>query len=293
MSTQTKIKGIIVNDDLPILTSDGLVSKAYIDYVEALAGKGYTMNATQKSAVSAFLASLSEYGLTEYILTMFPFICSATKRSALSVPLIGSVNYGNVSDAWPGAVVSDGEVIGVNQDVTSSLVTLGSVLPSVDFLGAAVSFKKDATNEAGEYLDRILNFGSKLNIRLQRTVTGDYVRFYYPQDATSNYTTIPAPSGGISDAGNGFALAMFRNPLGYVRYFKFNNGVVSDGSEIGDFRPPRYVAADMSATISSAGNSEHATWTSITTFKKLMSAEQAERYMQILETFMTALGRAA
>lgn len=293
MSTQTKIKGLIVNDDLPILTADGLVSKAYIDYVEALAGKGYTMNATQKSAVSAFLASLAEYGLGEYILTMFPFICSPTKRSALSVPLLGSAPYGNVSDVWNGAVVSGDNVIGVNQDTTTPLTTLGDLIPSVDFCGAAASFKKDSTAQVNAYLARILYVSSRFGLRVQKISGGaERVELYYKQDLASGITAIPSVPG-ISDAGNGYALAMFRNPLGYVRYFKFNDAYVSDGSETEDFRPPRFVQSDLEYGLTSGGAAAYVTWTSLTTFKKLMTSEQAERYMQILETFMTALGRTA
>ena len=291
MSTQTKIKGVIVNDDLPVLTSDGLVSKAYIDYVEALDAKGYTMSATQRSAVSAFLASLAEHGLGEYILTMFQFICSPTNKSALSVPLLGTTPFGDVSDSWGGAVVSDGEVIGVNQDTASALITLGGLIPSVNLCGVAASFKKDDTSAAGAYLDRILNFTNKFGMRLQKTSGGaERLQLYYVQDGGAAGTTIPAPSG-LSDAGNGYALSMFQNPIGYVRYFKFNSGAVSDGSEVDAYNPPKFVTADLTANPTSSGAAAHATWTSVTTFKKLMTKEQAERYMSLVKTFMQALGR--
>lgn len=291
MSTQTKIKGVIVNDDLPVLTADGLVSKVYLDYVDALAGKGYTMSETQRAAVISFLSSLSEYGLTEYILTMFPFICSPSKRGALSVPLIGVTPFGSVADSWLGAVVDGDDVIGVNNNPVTDLTTLGGLVPAANFFGVAGSFIKGNTENAAAYNDRILYIPGKFGLRVQKLVDGTHrVGVSYMQDGNDVFTAIPAPDV-LPLAGCGYALAMFRT-VGYVRYCKFNDGAIFDGSEIEEYRPPRFSAADLATSMSSAGSTE-TVWTSATTFKKLMTKEQAERYMQILETFMSALGRTA
>lgn len=94
MATVTKIKAELVNDSLPILSSDGTITNYYYgSYVNKMKDLGYVMSATEKQALDRFVKS----GLDSWINDVYyflPFIGNSGSPNAGVVPLIDNLdNY--------------------------------------------------------------------------------------------------------------------------------------------------------------------------------------------------------
>lgn len=289
-TTQTIFKGHITNPDLPILTPDGPQNFYFVDFCAKLALHGYEMTPTQKAATLAFVNSLVNSGLTKYISCVYPFIGSAQKISAAGVPLFGGSDLA-LTDAYGGMSISGDEILGIRITPVRE-IKFGELSPEQNFIGVAASVNKISTSGVSEYSDHIFPFGiSTFNFRLQKTSSGEYFRIYYPQEISTNLTMIGTIDN-ISDAGSFYALGMFKNPSGYTRLVRSGDVVVGVSSEIVEYHKPLLQTLDMNSYMGSNPSPNYISeFTSFTFFKELMNRQQAETFISILKTYMTALGR--
>ena len=288
MSTVTKIKGVIDNPNLPVITDEGLQPYHYGVFVNNLSEQDYVMNSRQKVAVKMFLDYLMDNELLDYIQTIYPFICSQENVNGAKVPLIGNALL-DFNSSFNSFDVRGGEIIGITGMPAVSSLKLSDVQPN-DFVGCAISFNKTATTDSGNWNNVIAGFNS----------TEEIYAFKYQNNkviikARNNADTLigyqATDSLDKSGAGSVYMLACFGDGK-CCRYAKTNNSSsLASGSTAS---PVAMTESDMNATLQATASwSKVQTLTSMTFFKRMLTKEQAKAYMTGLEAFMTALGRNA
>lgn len=289
-TTQTTIKGHIVNPDLPIITPDGPQSSYFVDFCTKLGLYGYEMSPEQKAATAAFIDAVVAEGLTKYISCVYPFIGSAQRKSAAGVPIFGGKDLA-LTDQYAGLSVSGDEVLGIRITPDRS-IKFSELSPDQNLIGVAASVNKLSTVGVSEYSNGLFAFtGSTFNFRLQKTAAGEYFRLYYPQEISTNITLIGTIDG-IKAAGTFYCLGIYKNPAGYV--WRVRHGESSGGiaNELVNYHKPQFTQANMNATMQSGTAPTYISEvSSFTFFKDLMNNEQAEKYIDLLKAYMTALGR--
>ena len=95
MATITKLKGEVLNKNLPILLQDGSITNYYYgNFRNKLTEFGYTISQDEATAVEAFVQSGIKNGWIDYVQYLLPFIGDSTTPEAGVVPLIDNVdNY--------------------------------------------------------------------------------------------------------------------------------------------------------------------------------------------------------
>lgn len=285
MSTVIKLKGTFDNPNLPVLTSEGLKSGFYGKYINALATHDYTLTADQKTAVEAFVDYLAANDLFSHIQTIFPFIGSSTNVDAAKVPLVGDVelNFADSFDSF--SFDNDNMIVGLTGTPAVTSLKLADVQPKEDFLGVAFSTNKIATTES--YTDRLMNFDTNFQVRLQADKIQVYVR------TSSGLTTLvgsDAIDGEVKAAAGSFYGLLAVGGGKYVRYASKSTSVSYSGGNYG--YTVAKTSTDLAKSLSSTTSYDVAgVFTSITFFKDMITKEQAKLYMDGLKAFMTALGR--
>lgn len=284
MSTITRIKGVIDNPNLPVISPEGLVNPIYGKYISALAEQDYTLTTAQSTAIKAFINTITDNELAGYIQTIYPFIGSEANPNAAKVPILGDVLF-DFADTFDGISYANGTINGITKCPNINTFKLSDIQTRKDFVGAAYSIIK---YQGTTGLDNLMNFNDKYQIRFQnyrfaiyhRTLDGT-CKATYAQDALDK-----SGAGYLSIAG------MFDSTNSkYARYAKMNGQVsVTSGSQ--DFSIS-ISDDDMNDTLLKNNKS----WTlvqrlnCIVIFKEIMTKEPLSLFMEALDTLMTALGR--
>ena len=256
----------------------------YDTYVDALAKQGYEMSSEVAKAVKRFVDTLTDNGLMEYIQTIYPFIGDSNNGNAAKVPLIGAVLF-DFPDNFDGLSYDSNKMInGITKIPSISNLKLSDVQPDGDFVGAAYSINKSATISS-TYLDKIMNFSNKYQLRLQNNKFAIYS--YLSTEKYGNLTANDNLSNKDA-AGSIYMLGAFSKGK-YLRYAEKDGKTSSASGEIGT--SPQMSEEDLQASLSSSTYPVANLVTSITFLKKMMTKEQASLYMTALKTLMADLGR--
>ena len=253
-------------------------------YVDALAQQDYEMPTDVAKAVKRFVDTLTDYGLMEYIQAFYPFIGDSSNKNAAKEPLIGKALL-DFPDNFDGLSYDRNKMInGITKTPSISNLKLSDVQPDGDFVGAAYSINKSAT-ASSTYLDRIMNFSNKYQLRLQNNKFAIYCYL-----STDKYGVLTASDNlpNKNTAGSLYMLGAFSKGK-YLRYAE-KDGIISSAS--GSISSsPQMSDDDLQATLSSSNYPTTNLITSITFLKKMMTKEQARLYMDALKTLMTDLER--
>lgn len=111
-TTITRIKGKVSNNNLPILTSSGLISGRVNVFEYYLEQNGYELGNEKKEALETFYNTISENGITDLIDSLYLFIGDENTKSAINIPFIGNTNL-EISDDFDGIYTDNGEIIGL------------------------------------------------------------------------------------------------------------------------------------------------------------------------------------
>lgn len=256
----------------------------YDAYVEALAKQDYEMPSDVAKAVKRFVDTLKDNGLMDYIQAIYPFIGSLKNENAAKVPLIGTVLF-DFPDSFDGLSYDSNKMInGITKTPSISNMKLSDVQPNGDFVGAAYSINKSATTSS-TYLDKILNFSNKYQLRLQNN---KFVIYSYL--STEKYGNLTA-NDNLSNkdtTGSLYMLGAFSNGK-YLRYAEEDGEISCALGKINT--SPQMPAEDLQASLSSSTYPVANLVTSITFLKKMMTKKQAGLYMTALKTLMTDLER--
>lgn len=290
MSTITRIKGVIDNPELPVITAGGLENVYYGKFVNGLDEQGYYMTTAQQNAVKDFINYLQDNELIEYIQTIFPLIGNSTNVNAAKVPIIGDTLLDFPVDFSGFTFDSSNNIVGIDSMPAISSVKMSDVQPNDALFGAAVSLNKDAT-PSSEFNARIFDFDGSYHLRYQKSGNNEYFAIYGRSDGTLT-SCIANDQLDKKAAGSAYAMAIFESPDGqYVRYMNFNEAVASTSGSSSS-RKPTPTSADLAKTITArSAVSPITAWTSFTFFKKMMTKSQSVLYMQGLKTFIEALGK--
>lgn len=290
MSTVTKIKGVIDNPNLPVITDEGLQPYYYGVFINNLSNQDYAMNSRQKVAVKVFLDYLMDNGLLDYIQTIYPFICSQENVNGAKVPLIGNALL-DFNSSFNSFDVREGEIIGITGMPAVSSLKLSDVQPN-DFVGGAISFNKTATTDSGNWNNVVAGFNSTEEIYAFKYQNNKLI-IKARKDAGTLIGYQATDSLDKSSAGSVYMLACFGDGK-YCRYAKTNNSSSLDSGSASTTPPVAMTESDMNATLQATSSwSRVQTLTSMTFFKRMLTKEQAKVYVTGLEAFMTALGRNA
>lgn len=281
MSTITRIKGVIDNPNLPVISPEGLVNPIYGKYINALAEQDYVLTTAQSTAIKAFINAISDNELVDYIQTIFPFIGSEANPNAAKVPIFGDVLF-DFADTFDGISYSNGIINGITKCPAINTFKLSDIQPRTDFAGAAYSIVKSQGTSGN---DRLLNFGTKYQIRYQNKF-GIYCR-----KADDSYGTTYA-NDVLDKSGAGYlSLAgMFDSrDDNYSRYAKMDGKTSATGGPLDT--SISISNDDMNETLLSALWERVQRLNCIVIFKEYMTSSQLTLFMEALDTLMVALGR--
>lgn len=279
MSTITKIKGVIDNPNLPVITPEGLVNPIYGKFVNSLSEQDYTLTPAQSEAVKAFTNVIADNELAEYIQTIFPFIGSQSNPNGAKVPLFGDALFDFPSN-FDGFSYENGVINGITKCPAIGTLQLSDVQYADDFVGAAYSFIKSQGKGSN---NRLFQFGTQFQVRYQDKF-GIYCR------VSSGFSTLYA--GDAFDKENITGHICLSGLFGddkYVRCAIIGDDVSAAGG--GKEASIAISSADMSNTLSANTWDVVSRLNCIVFFKKMMTKEQLTTFMTALDTFMTSLGR--
>lgn len=282
MSTITRIKGVIDNPNLPVISPEGLVNPIYGKYINDLAEQDYVLTTAQSTAIKAFINTISDNELVDYIQTLYPFIGSEANPNAAKVPIFGDVLF-DFADTFDGISYSNGIINGITKCPAIDTFKLSDIQTKTNFVGVACSIVK---SQGTSGTDKLINFGSKYQIRYQnklgvycRRVDGTY-NTSFASDSLDKSGAGYLSLAGIFDAANGK----------YARYAKMDGQTSAAGGSA------TYTISisndDMNETLSVPGSWETVQRLNcIVIFKETMTKEPLSLFMEALDTLMTALGR--
>ena len=99
MATVTRLKAVVNNKNLPILTPDGELTNYYVGmYLNKIEETGYNLSVSEKTAISAFIDSAIQNGYIDYIQYMLPFIGDSAHSKAGIIPLIDNIDNYEMSE---------------------------------------------------------------------------------------------------------------------------------------------------------------------------------------------------
>lgn len=298
MSTITRIKGVIDNPNLPVISPEGLVNPIYGKYINDLAEQGFSLTSAQSTAVKAFVETITSNELADYILAFYPFIGSQSNINGAKVPIFGGKLFDWDDDSFDGFDFDlNGNIIGYNKPFAVPSVKVSDIVPENSdghFLGVGYSINKKNT-EGGVSTNRVLSFGTKLQVRLQGSSGRPVFNLYY-YDAKGVRTTHNANNSSISEStiqgAGSFYSAFVVTANGLCRYANMGNETsVSRESTMSAYPD---IIADFDEPINAQDTSfaDINQVTSLIFFKSLVSTKnQMTTIMEAVKTLMTALGR--
>lgn len=297
MSTITRIKGVIDNPNLPVISPEGLVNPFYGKYINALAEQGFFLTSAQSTAVKAFVETITSNELADYILAFYPFIGSQSNINGAKVPIFGDKLFDWNDDSFDGFDFdSNGNIIGYNKPFAVPSLKVSDIVPENSdghFLGVGYSINKTST-EGDVGVNRVLSFSSKLQVRFQGYNGRQLLSLYY-HDVNGTRMIHPASTGTISEStiqgAGSFYAAFIVTANGFSRYANMGNETAASRESsytgypdiIDDFDTP----LDKQGTLDNINQV-----TSLIFFKSLVSTRnQIITIMEAVKTLMTALGR--
>lgn len=298
MSTVTKIKGVITNYDLPVLTEQGLIPYWEGHFVNGLSNQGYTMTPSQEAAIRTFFVSLENTNILEYVRSFWPFLGNSANVNAAKVPLIGTKLFDFNSDFIDFQFNDNNEIVGLT---TCPEVSSLNVMDFCDehCVSLAASYIKKDTHERRQGISRVLNVGDTIQIRPFQVVETTKCFAIYSNQTTGKGTF---PSNhfpdNFDDAGNAyFAMSLNDHAVSpyYNRYYKVNDGTEKVGAGTDE---NRIYAAPISAdriktvyALSQNGFLEAETLTGLVVFNKVLVKDDLVKFMNALKALNIALGK--
>ena len=296
MSTVTRIKGVINNYGLPILTNQGLLPYWEGKFINNLEEQGYVLSSDQKKAVTDFLSSITEKGIVNAVRYMWPFFGNSSNVNAAKVPLIGEKRFDFGSSFTDFVYNSDNDVIGITKcPAISSLNTL-------DFcdehcMSVAASFVKADTYAHEAEITKVINVGDAVQIRpIQMTASVERFGLYLNTTNGKDLFLSPFVPDNFNDAGNLY-MAMALNDQNstpyYMRYMKVNDGSAKYGS--GKDTNRVYAAptqADSAKTLSAISDfGSIVAMTGLVVFNRVLEKSELKSFMDAFKDMNIALGK--
>lgn len=288
MSTVTKIKGTVVNDALPVLTSRGLMSQYIGKYVAKMEHLGYEISEDEMTALNNFLDTITINDVLPYVKTFYPFIASSSVKSAINIPLIGSTEL-TFSPGSSSIVVDGSTVKGVTLIDTMPSIKMSDVM-GADFIGVGISYKGDITVDTSR---RIVEFENN----------GDWYTYRYYNDKfnASSYTDNGSTT--ISNQAFNYSVEHPFNDIITVhgvnntggRYVRtiYTDGTMRSSTSGSDGHDGTYYNADATLFASSGTLSSGGYYTSLMFLESIMPSSKSKIWCEALRDLLTALGKRA
>ena len=302
MSTITRIKGMIDNTSLPIITETGLVQYWFGYYINALADKGYTLTQTQHDAVDAFINTLTQDDIIDAVKLFYPFIGTKANTAAAKVPLIGykEFNFGSSFDGFQ-YNVSD-EIVGITKTPAITSLKTSDFCNSECFVMGVSYHKKDTSaSPSSTAIDRVINTNNGIQFRaVVASPNGSRgIALYTNMKNTEGtigkniFQTNIVPEN-FNDAGNCYeilGLNSHDNAPYYCRAIKNNNGALAyaAGSTPNRYSPPSQEDADLSLSASLYTNINVVT--GIVVFNRVLQSSEISSFINAHKTLNIALGK--
>ena len=307
MSTVTKIKGVIDNYSLPVITPEGLLPYWQGVFVNKLAEKNYTLSTRQKNAISTFLSEISEDDVVNTVRHLWPFIGNSDTPDAAKVPLIGGKDY-DFGDSFTDISYNvNQEIIGltdipeipslnvmdfcdshqINIAASSIIKPLSSISLSENRMFMPVRFQDDVTQFRAIQYDSSKKFIFGLYVR--QVSTGIGLAFS------------PVVAENTEDGGNLYTMFGLNDhstiPY-YNRYERINNSPAKKaaGTDISRvYAPPlpEDAGKTLVSLVASAQKEFLIAFTGLVVFNRILSDSEMDIFMNAWKKMNIALGKEA
>lgn len=300
MSTITKIKGVITNYGLPVVTSEGLLPYWQGRFINRLAEQRYELSSSQKEAIHAFLISVAEEDCVNDIRSLWPFIGNRENTKAAKVPLIGEKLFDfddrNFSDI---EYNTSGEIVGITSTPAVSTLT------AMDFcdehcINIGTSLIKPITSSQVSAMVRpIVTQNNGVQYRsLQINVTqgnsrfGVYCRSNMQTEGDLYYSTFVSEN--IHDAGNLYTIFGFNNKTTTPYYNRMcnMNGIERYTAGL-DYDPSYLPPTEETAngTLIPLSYGINCTITGLVVFNKILTRDKIKIFTDAWKQMNFALGK--
>ena len=298
MSTVTKIKGVIDNYSLPVITPEGLLPYWQGVFVNKLAEKNYTLSTRQKNAVSTFLSEIAEDDVINAVRYLWPFIGNNATPDAAKVPLIGNKDF-DFGDSFTD----------ISYNVNNEIIGLTDI-PAIASLNTMDFCNDKCINIASSQIVKPLSSMASPNGKgcypvVLESAAMQFRAIQYNSDVynlgvytrATAFTTTALPEN-MDDGGNYYAMFGFNDhsttPY-YNRYAKINNGAAKRASASDTTRtytPP--TSEDAEKTLTSPNDAQKAflnTLTGLVVFNRILSVGEMDIFMNAWKKMNIALGK--
>jgi hypothetical protein len=296
MSTITRIKGVVDNPDLKILTNEGLVDQTYGKYVNMLADQGYTLDATEKTAVQSFIDTLKANNVDRYIKTCFPFLGNQTNAKAARVPLFGEALF-DFADSFDGfSFDGDGRLVGLTRTPACSL-KLSDIAQSKTRIGCAYSINKPLT--AGSFsINDILSLKKGNSTISEVRYQNGHIAMYFVREAGTDDVAIANEgftSAQAKQAGTFYYMLYLNNESNNGAYRRWAISPSSDSpktaSSTQDNTKVDFAEADMDATVVETTYTDISALTGLVFFTYMPYLSELNIIMEAWKQLMLSLGK--
>lgn len=303
MSTLTKIKGVITNYGLPVVTSEGLLPYWQGRFINRLAEQGYELSSSQKEAIHAFLISVAEEDCVNDIRSLWPFIGNRENTKAAKVPLIGEKLF-DFNDTYFNDIEynTSGEIVGITStpdvptliamdfcdehcvNIGTSLIKPVTAAPSQEFMVRSIVTQ----NNGVQYRP----------VQANSTVVGGnpvfsvYCRSDVHPNGGNHY--ISSVSENINDAGNLYTIFGFndKSVTPYYNRMCNMNGVERYAAGI-EYTPSYLPPTEETArgTVTSGSYGINCTVTGLVVFNKILTKDKIKIFTDAWKQMNIALGK--
>lgn len=215
MISVVKLKAVVDNKDLPVLTKDGEIVSYYVGaYKNKLMEVGYTPTSAQMSALSAFIEDGMNNGWIDQIKYFLPFIGNSTVPLSGAVPLIDSIDNYQMSEYTfkedlskifvydsSGQIVSmGGSTVTPNTQVLKTPIKVSDMGGGLNVSACIAPFVRDNAHLSYFAYQNILSSGNLFRgIRINGSGLFDIIYRKTPNDAASTTIGISRPTGAEID----------------------------------------------------------------------------------------------
>ena len=305
MSTVTKIKGVIDNYSLPVITPEGLLPYWQGVFVNKLAEKNYTLSTRQKNAISTFLSEISEDDVVNTVRHLWPFIGNSDTPDAAKVPLIGGKDY-DFGDSFTDISYNvNQEIIGLTDIPEIPSLNVMDFCDSHQINIAASSIIKPLSSVSSPNNKMFIPVMFQDNVTQLRAIQynpsgsftfGLFVRQVGQESASLVYSS-KFPEN-IEDGGNLYLMFGMNDQSTkpyYNRYTKINDSSVvkaalTDMSQV--YAPPLPEDAKKTLVSPNLGQKAFLTaFTGLVVFNRILSVSEMDIFMNAWKKMNIALGK--
>lgn len=292
MSTLTKIKGKVVNPDLPVLTKYGLLSQIVGKYANKLDAVDIVLTQTEVDALGVFITDLKDGNVLEHITALYPFIGNP------NIPLIGGkdLEFSDVTPSNTKLAFSGSKLLGYVGLNTMANVKLVDLIPDIATngfqAGGSMLYAAPSSSDVVKY---IISFGSNRDILQYRiNLSNSLALVSWDSEGVdkTNFPFIPAIEASQTQKcycyTHGLATAE-TPPIVYNRTLLENGTVLSNVT--GTDSVKRLEVANSDQIYIYASNNVNIVFTTLVFFDGVLTKEASRAFCQALNKFVNAVGK--